>query len=279
MAIADQSENDGKKEKIQVIGGMMKRSITGCTGHFRLSFFSVALLLVLAQPLAAQKNFNQSEKMTVEKFKRARMHFDKGADYLKKGRPAKALKEAELSMEIFSDYSDAYLLLAMIHFQEGKYDAGLAEIEKAKATFGAIREFYTASYQDYINRLREQREFTVNRIADAGLSLILMREAEIKLADIDEKLRDLKPTLGLDVPAEYHFVHGNLLFKLKRFDDAQELYLAAVQADPRYANAYANLIGIFLMRGDKASALKYLQQAEGKGVKMDEKLKESVLRR
>ncbi|MCU0237200.1 MAG: tetratricopeptide repeat protein [Acidobacteria bacterium] len=239
----------------------------------------MALLLVLAPPLAAQKNFNQSEKMTVEKFKRARMHYDKGVDCLKKGKPAKALKEAELSMEIFADYSDAYLLLAMIHFQEGKYDAGLAEIEKAKGTFGGIREFYAASYQDYINRLREQREFTANRLADAGLSLILMREAEIRLAEIDAKLRDLKPTLDLDVPAEYHFVHGNILFKLKRFAGAQELYLAALQADPRYANAYANLIGIFLMSGDKASALKYLQQAEGKGVKMNEKLKEAVLQR
>ncbi|MBE0664419.1 MAG: tetratricopeptide repeat protein [Candidatus Aminicenantes bacterium] len=257
----------------------MKRSKIRSARPFALSFFSAALLLVLAFPLAAQKNFNQSEKLTVKKFKRARVHFDKGMDYLKKGMSAKAQKEAESSIEIFPDYSDAHQLLAMIRYQEGNYKAGLAEIEKAKVTFGAVKEFYATSYQDYINRLREQRDFTANRLAEAGLSLILMREAEIKLADIDEKLRDIKPTIGIDVPAEYHFIHGNILFKMKRFDQAQGFYLAAVQADPGHANAYNNLINIFFAKGDMAQALKYLKQAEDNGVKVIEGLKKAVLDR
>jgi Flp pilus assembly protein TadD len=106
-----------------------------------------------------------------------------------------------------------------------------------------------------------------------------MREVEIKLADIDEKLRDMKPTIDLDVPAEYHFVHGNILFKMKRLDEAQRFYLAAVQADPRHSSAYTNLINIFLMSGDKANALKYLQLAESRKVAVNEKLKKAVLER
>lgn len=253
----------------------MKESKTGFGRHFFMNFLSAALLL--AFPLAAQRNFNQSEKASVEKFKRAQIFFNKGVEYLKKGLLAKAQKEAESSMVIFPDYSGGHLLLAMIYYQEEAYEAGLAAIEKAKATFGVIKEFYALSYQDYINRLREQREFTANRLAEAGLSLILMREAEIRLAEIDEKLRDLKPTIGLDVPAEYHFIHGNILFQLKRFGEAQGFYLAALQADPRHANAYNNLISIHLMRGDAASALKCLQQAESSGVVINERLKKAVL--
>jgi tetratricopeptide (TPR) repeat protein len=260
-------------------GDHMKKETARCAGHAGRHFFSGVLLLALALPLAAQKNFNQSEKATIEKFKRAQVHFEKGVEFLKKGSLAKAQKEAASSMEIFSDYSGGHLLLAMIRFREGNYPAGLAEIEMAKANFAAIKEFYAISYQDYINRLREQRDFTASRLAEPGLDPILTREAEIKLAEIDEKLRDWKPTMGLDIPAEYHFVHGNILYKMNRFDEAQGFYLAAVQADPRHTNAYTNLIGIYLTRGDAANALKYLQQAEGAGVTVDEKLKKAVLGR
>jgi outer membrane protein assembly factor BamD (BamD/ComL family) len=127
----------------------MRRVAMKSTGHFFRHFIFVVLLL-LAFLLAAQKNFNQSEKATVEKFKRAQVSFNRGVEYLRKGLLAKAQKEAESSMEILSYYSDGYLLLAMIRYQEGNYEAGLAEIERAKMTFGAIKEFYATSYQDYI---------------------------------------------------------------------------------------------------------------------------------
>jgi len=257
----------------------MKKEAARCARHARLHVFSGVLLLALALPLAAQKNFNQSEKATIEKFKRAQVHFEKGVEFLKKGSLAKAQKEAASSMEIFSGYSGGHLLLAMIRFREGDYQAGLAEIEMAKTNFAAIKEFYAISYQDYINRLREQRDFTASRLAEPGLDLILAREAEIKLAEIDEKLRDWKPTMGLDIPAEYHFVHGNILYKMNRLDEAQGFYLAAVQADPRHTNAYTNLIGMYLTRGDTANALKYLQQAERAGVTVNEQLKKAVLGR
>jgi len=258
----------------------MNPRINKANGWMILAFFAVSL--PLAAPLAAQKDFNQSEKATVEKFKRANVHFNKGVAFLKNGNLAKAQKEADASLEVFPGHSDGHLLLALLQYQQGNFEPALKEIETAKTGFSAIKEFYAASYQDHFTRLREQRDRTAERLAElvsSGGSQMLITDAQHSLAMKDEELRNWKPTVAFDMPAEYHFVHGNILFKLKRLDEAQGFYLAALQADPFHANAYTNLIGIYLMRGDKANAQKFLQQAEGNGVTVNEKLKEAVLKR
>lgn len=245
-----------------------------------LAFFAFTLPLVF--PLAAQKHFSRGEKATVEKFRCAKVHFEKGLDFLKNGDPAKAQKEAAACLEIFPGYADGHLLLALLRYQQGNFATALKEIETAKAGFGAIKEFHAASYRDHFARLREQREQTAERLAElvnSGGSQMLISDARHSLALKDEELRNWKPAVARAMPAEYHFVHGDILGKLQRLDEAQGFYQAALLADPHHANAYANLIGICLLRGDKASARKYLRQAEGNGVTVNATLKEAVLKR
>jgi tetratricopeptide (TPR) repeat protein len=260
----------------------MKKVTVRLAGHACLFFIFGALLLAPALPLAAQKDFNQSEKATIEKYKRAKVHYNKGIDYLQKGKLAKAQKEADASLEAYPGFADAHLLLALLQYQQGIFELALKEIESAKSGFGAISDFYAVSYQDHFVRLREQRNQAVARLEELkyeGGDLILIHDAEHALWVKDEELRNWKADVALKMPAEYHFVHGNILFKMKRINEAQGYYLEAVLTDPRYANAYTNLIGIYLTRGDAANALKYLQQAEGNGVALNEKLKKAVLDR
>ncbi len=108
---------------------------------------------------------------------------------------------------------------------------------------------------------------------------MLVSDARHSLALNDEELRRWRPAAAGALPAEYHFVHGDILARLQRLDEAQGFYQAALLADPRHADAYAKLIGICLARGDTAGARKYLRQAEGNGVTVNEKLKEAVLKR
>lgn len=252
-----------------------------------LVFIAAALLLAL--PLRAQKDFNQAEKETVEKYKRARPHFLKGGEHLKKGKTDKARKEAEISLEIFPDYAEAHLLMAQLEYQDGRYENALKEVATAKTDFSTFGKLYTFTYQEYLDRLREQRnekESNVNALAAAASAATSNTErqrieaqvnkAKQEMTTIDMRLNNpIPPTL--DLPGEYHYIHGNILFKLKRYDEALALYQAAVQADPRHANAYNNLISIAFARNDVAGALKYLAQAEANGVTVNEKLKKAVL--
>ncbi len=252
-----------------------------------LAIFAAALLLAL--PLRAQKDFNQAEKETVEKYKRARTHFLKGGELLKKGKTEKARKEAETALEIFPDYAEAHLLLAQLEYQDGGYETALQEVVTAKTDFTTFGKLYTFSYQEYLDRLRQQRDEKQEIINSMAAAMSQARsnadrmryESQISRAKqdmttIDMRLNDPIPST-MALPAEYHFIHGNILFKLKRYDEALALYQAAVQADPRHANAYNNLIGIAFARNDVAGALKYLEQAEANGVTVNEKLKKDLL--
>ncbi|MBN2345706.1 MAG: tetratricopeptide repeat protein [Candidatus Aminicenantes bacterium] len=251
--------------------------------------WALALLLALLLPLRAQKDFKQDERAMIEKYKRARVHFLKGAEHLKKGKLEKARKEAAACLEIFPNHADGHWLSAQILYQQGKHEEALKEMETAKSDFAAFAKFYTYSYQEYLDQLRKDREEQEKYINDLAASLSNARTPEARsraesqvnqakqaLATIDNRLRNpIPPTM--DIPAEYHFIHGNILFKLKRFGEARDFYLAAVGADPRHAAAYNNLINIFFASGDVASARKYLQQAEANGVEVHEGLKKAVL--
>jgi pentatricopeptide repeat protein len=163
------------------------------------------------------------------------------------------------------------------------------EIETAKADFLAFSKLYTFSYQEYLDRLRRERDEQAAYVSDLATALSQARSAESRaalesqvsqakasLAIVDKRLRDpIPPTL--DIPAEYHFIHANILFKLKRYGEARSFYQAAVEADPHHENAYNNLISIHFASGDTAGARKYLEQAEANGVRVNEKLKKAVL--
>ncbi len=249
----------------------------------------VAIGLLLTLPLAAQKDFNQSEKEAIEKYKRARPYFLKGGDYLKKGKLDKARKEAETSLQIFPEYAEAHLLMAEVGYQRGQYEEALKEIETGKKDFAAFGKLYTFTYQEYLDRLREQRDEKENYLNSlaAALSNAKSKTEQMRLeAQISKARQDLTsissrlsspipPTL--EIPAEFHYIHGNILFKLKRFGEARDQYQAAVQADPRHAKAFNNLISIHFASGDQAGAQKLLEEAEANGVTVNEKLKKAVL--
>ncbi len=260
----------------------MNHDARGARSRRRAARGAILLLLALALPLAAQKGFNQSEKAASEKFKRAQAHYNKGARYLKTGALDKAHREAMDSMEIYPDFADSHMLLAAIDYQRGKYESALEEVQKAKASFDAVSRFYESSYQDYFARLREQRDQLAERLADlvdSGSSTILVNEASNRLKAIDLQLREWRPSSGLELPAEYHFVHGNVLFKLKRPAEAEAMYRAAIAADPRHANAWNNLISLRFAAGDIAGAANCVREAEASGVVINEKLKQAVLDR
>lgn len=248
-------------------------------------------LLWLQAPLAAQKNFNQDEKATLEKYKRAKAHFVKGAEHLGKGRLEKVQKEIDASLKILPDYADAHLLSAQLRYQQGQYESALTAVENAESGFGAIRKFYLDSYQDYIDRLREERDQKDARLQELSLELSKAQTPAMKqqieanitqlkttLTTLDNRLREWIPK-EIDMPADYHYIHGNILFKMKRYTEARGLYEAAVKTDPHHASAYNNLISIFFTQGDTVQAMKFLEQAETNGVPVNEKLKKAVRER
>jgi len=79
-------------------------------------------------------------------------------------------------------------------------------------------------------------------------------------------------------PPTILFVHGNILFKMKRFQDAHGQYLKALEADATHIGAYNNLVNMHYMAKDYEGAMKFIEAAEANGVEVNPKLKEAVLK-
>ncbi|MGB6339670.1 MAG: tetratricopeptide repeat protein, partial [Candidatus Aminicenantaceae bacterium] len=65
---------------------------------------------------------------------------------------------------------------------------------------------------------------------------------------------------------------------LREFQQAHDLYVQAITAEPKHKDAYNNLINIYLMSKQYQKGLDYLKMAEENDVKVNEKLKEALLK-
>ncbi len=80
------------------------------------------------------------------------------------------------------------------------------------------------------------------------------------------------------IPAEYSYLHGNLLIRLKRFAEALPQFEKAVVADPKHGKALNNIASLHFMAGQYAEALEYIERAEAVGTKVDPDFKKAVLK-
>ena len=80
--------------------------------------------------------------------------------------------------------------------------------------------------------------------------------------NIDEYIADLKKEIGQNEQcANHHYNLGMALLSKRDFMGAEESFLAAVRNSPRLAEAFVQLGGICLERGDLDGCLRYNEEA------------------
>lgn len=80
--------------------------------------------------------------------------------------------------------------------------------------------------------------------------------------DIDEYIADLKREIAGDEKCAIHLYNLGVAFLSKRdFAAAEEAFLSAVRASPHLAEAYVQLGGICMQRGDLEGCLHYNEEA------------------
>lgn len=250
----------------------------------------LVVLFVLMGTISSfgQRDFLMEERKLVEKFKFADKHFVKGKGYFIKGNTAKAEKELGKCLEIMPEHADALYFLSQIDYKKGNFDQALERIEKAKANFDFIAKFYTFTHQTRLESLRAEKQKMEGQLMYLQDKLTITtdqderQQVESAIANtrndisiIDNRLREPIPPI-LHTPADYFYVHGNILFKLQRYQDAHDQYVEAVKKDPRHGNAYNNLINLYFIAKDYQGALAYLKEAEANGAQINPELKKAV---
>ncbi len=230
------------------------------------------------------------DQNTFEQFKKAKRLYDKGYHFFSKKKYSKAMKPLTDCVGIFPQYSEAYFLLAQMSYENKEYPAALDYIEKARDNYKFMADMRVATQLEYLDTLREQqRKLQENlsawrdRLKSAGTAVDRREiESEIgkiegELSQIQNRLSDPLPRVG-EIPAAYYYVHGNILFKMKRYQDAHQQYLETVKVDPTHGNAYINLANLYYMIKKYERALFYLNKAEENGARVNPKFKEAVLK-
>ncbi len=229
-----------------------------------LSVLSLAFFLFcLYGSSFAQEDYTREEYQLFQRYQSANKRFEKGKKEFGKGKIDKAEKEFNDCLKIMPEHADSYFMLAQIAYKKGDIELARSRMETAEENYKFIVKMKMNMEQVRILKMQEARDTgTYDERGAAGLDHRLSRPVAT-----EEK-----------VPADYHYIHGNILFKLKEFQQAHDQYLQAVTVDPKHKDAYNNLINIYLMSKQYQKGLDYLKLAEENDVKVNEKLKEALLK-
>jgi pentatricopeptide repeat protein len=250
----------------------------------------LSVLVAMTDSSFGQRGFGMSEKKLVEKFKRSDVRFQNGKEYFNKEKYDKAEKELKTCVELMPEHADAYFLLAQIDLKKGEFNQALAEIEKAESNYEFIGQFYAYTQELRLEQLRDDKsrlgselEAYRDKLAKATTDeerqriQALLNQTQAQLSSINSRLNEPLPDV-LVIPGDYYYIHGNILFKLQKFQEAHDRYLEAIKIDPKHPGAYNNVINLCYMAKNYDEALKFVNQAEVNGVPLNPKLKEAVLK-
>jgi tetratricopeptide (TPR) repeat protein len=253
--------------------------------------FIFAVLLSCAHSAWAQKGFGLTEKEFVDKWKRANPNFIKAKENFFKKRYEKAGEQLKVCLDILPEHADAHYFLAQVNLQKGDLPQALSEIEQAKASFTVISKFRAFIDSQRLDSLRNEQmrlnqeisslQDAYSRTTDEEQKQKMMGEIgtlRSQLSAVNARLQEQVVPEGISLPADYSFIHGNILFKMNRFQDAHDQYLKALESSPSHAGANNNLINLYFMAKDYDGALKHIELAERNGVAVNPKLREAVLK-
>lgn len=254
----------------------------------RLPVFLAAVLLVSTSLSFAQKGFHMEEKKLYEKYKMAVQYFEEGKELYNKNKFDKAEDKFEECLKVFPQHAQANFYLAHINYMNDNLENALKYIEEAKKNFLFMNQIYALGYEDYTNQLRAERDLLQNRIQQYQ-ELEQRTTQQQEKQKISAQINQLQTELGTitsrlaeplpeekKVPADYFYMHGNIYFKLKKYQESLDQYIETLNQDPKHEKAYNNIINLYFMAKHFQRAQDLIEQAEAAGVTVNPKLKEAV---
>lgn len=239
-----------------------------------------------------QEDYTRDEYKLRQRYKIANSFFEKGHKYFLEGNYKRAEKELGNCLKKMPEHADAFFYLSLISYNQGDIEKSIEYIEKAKENYKYIiklkinrEQMRIIQFQDRKTELQETQERLKQRLPKAKDRREQSRiQGEIKRIEgvidyIDTELRRPMPTVqkGEEIPADYFYRHGNIFFKLKRYQEAREQYHEAVKIYPKHGDAYNNLANLYYIDEQYQKALDYLNLAEKYGAKIHPEFKKAVL--
>ena len=249
------------------------------------------LILFLGTPsLFGQKDYTREERRLFQRYKIANSFFEKGKKNFLKEDYRKAEKELKKCLKRMPEHSGAYFFLSQISYKWGNLEKSLEEIENAKKNYAYIGKVKTNIEQLYILELQELKMQKQEKLGLLRESLSRVQGAsersqlEAGIGTVEADIGTINSQLSRPFPspeqmsADYFYFHGNILFKLKRYEEANTQYQEAIKINSQHGDAYNNLASLCYLAKQYQKALDYLEQAEANGAKINLEFKKAILK-
>jgi tetratricopeptide (TPR) repeat protein len=247
-----------------------------------------AVLAVVIVTAALWAGAQQTDLSILEKYKALLGSMDKARSAFEKGNLAASEKELDKCLKAVPDHHEAQYFKAQIRYKQGDFSKGLEHMltaESGYAHFAAVLEDARLSkmmkdvdkeqaLSDLIPALEKAYEQSVCK---PPTYMAAITDAQNKLDETKNEKPDALRKGKAAAPAEYLYFHGNCLYRLKRYEEAETLYKDALAADPTHANATNNLISLLYGQKRYGEALAALEQAESQKVQVQAALEKAVL--
>jgi tetratricopeptide (TPR) repeat protein len=245
-----------------------------------------------ARALRSQdQSLDSKDTEILQKYKTVNREFLKGRELVVKQKYDQARQILLKVLDRMPEHPEASYLLAQIYYKEGDFENALVSIQNAETHFSLVQRIlfkqqlklgdqYSSNKQDLTQQIQVlESQLSQAKSEEERRDLqrqIVEKQAQSSTMEMHNKEQSLYETTGL--PADYSYVHGNLLFKMKRYKEALDQYLKTVQSDPKYGSAYNNIANLYFVAKQYDKALENIEKAEANGVKVHPDFKKAVLK-
>lgn len=184
------------------------------------------------------------------------------------------------------DHFEAHYHLARMDYEARDFAGALGHLERSERSLADLDR----KYRDEMAALAAQAEaeevamqssldnLYARGVDPAGCMAATFQAKQSDLRFLEAKKGHLYDRENpFSVPADYHFLHGNCLYRLGRREEALAQYRLAVQQDTAHANAWNNLISLQWEAKAHAQARVDLDRATAAHVAIRPELKKAVL--
>jgi len=238
----------------------------------------IAVLALTILPGVARAD----EEVTPQQFKESREHYRTGEEFMFEEDFSNAVAEFRMATRLDPHYTLAYYSLGQANMALGRY-------ENAATAYEGCRDTIEARAKLDAQRRGEARQARTDALLDIEGALLRWGGPEAIPNQATMRLREQKRLLeqeqekdainAVAVPAELSIALGSAYFRLRRLEDAEREYLAAIAAGDQTGAAHNNIAVIYMMDGRFDEAKQAVQWAEEAGFRVDPRFKEDLEKR
>jgi tetratricopeptide (TPR) repeat protein len=256
----------------------------------RTLFVTVLLMIFMgsgALPASGDGPAEAGEETAVGrtlKYKSCEKDLARAVKLLKKRQAVDAEASLRHCLKAVPEHYEAHFLLAQVAAERSDYAAAVDHMRQAEAEMERMAGLCRAWQAENQREETAERELVSGEAQDTMIkSPCAANSTKIDTGSLDRergiasrsRLAPLDPR-RFEVPAAWHFAHGNFLYKSRHWTDAAACYRLAVERDPRLGAAWNNLLSALLLAGQAEDARRELQRALQAGAGLNPELRRAV---